>query len=662
MGNISALEASGSNGAGYRKNNTSYNPPVTSTTAQFAYDGDGSEFELMLEDNGVISICRLATFIPDPFPDLDFDSSPTIQSVIIRSEWLQDLFNELESNGEIIMFSISNTSPILKIVISGSTGSTEVKYLNNEKVLEAFSCLEDQQFRVKPRMESEALLKKTEKDDSLSSDKKKNRNKGRMRKHGRGYESDTDLSTINYSDSVYGPSIHNRQRNLASANSEDPDLDNGKKDRLKMYLDEQSNVVDSYNQNHGEKQHTSITYRGYVDKPSFRTTKAGQKLKILPDEEMQIDDNKREYKLGTEEANLPTNDVLGLNAANNKGLDLQQELSKMLNLRISFDMIKKSKAKLLPRVTTICKANSYKIKEIYAWAQKNSAVNSANTAEKGVLSPKIYDECLYIPNIYADSHILQINEQGGVVRFERSHLYHADEQDFDKIQILNEAYIFDYGVVVLWGMTRSKESVFLEQISQFSVSQLSSDDQFVEEFNFFYNKYSQPRIFNDIFMLKNPGNFMTRLAISHALAQSSKISLFEELVEDSIEQTKHIPQALAQTGAVQMSRKSITKIFGQLFMNRFNFSLVSNILDTPEIFWSEPNLQPVYSAFRSYLEIPQRIDLLNHRVSVIGDLLEMLKNHLNSTQGVFLEMIIIALIAIDIVVLSVETLLFYFQV
>ncbi|OMH80126.1 Sporulation protein RMD1 [Zancudomyces culisetae] len=38
------------------------------------------------------------------------------------------------------------------------------------------------------------------------------------------------------------------------------------------------------------------------------------------------------------------------------------------------------------------------------------------------------------------------------------------------------------------------------------------------------------------------------MSISHALAQSSKISLFEELVETSIEQTRHIPQTMAKTG------------------------------------------------------------------------------------------------------------------
>lgn len=113
---------------------------------------------------------------------------------------------------------------------------------------------------------------------------------------------------------------------------------------------------------------------------------------------------------------------------------------------------------------------------------------------------------------------------------------------------------------------------------------------------------------------------------------------------------------------------------GQLFIMRINVNLVSNILDTPEIFWSEPTLEPLYSAIRSYLEISQRVELLNQRVEVISDLLQMLKDHLNSSHGKFaclktsswvseitsiigeyLEWIVIWLIAMEILVAVITT-------
>lgn len=74
------------------------------------------------------------------------------------------------------------------------------------------------------------------------------------------------------------------------------------------------------------------------------------------------------------------------------------------------------------------------------------------------------------------------------------------------------------------------------------------------------------------------------------------------------------------------------------------------MLDTPELFWVEPRLEPVYQAVRSYLEIDQRVRLLTERLDVIADLLAVLKEQLSHGHGEKLEWIVIILIAAEIVV------------
>ncbi|PVU99089.1 hypothetical protein BB559_001018 [Furculomyces boomerangus] len=278
------------------------------------------------------------------------------------------------------------------------------------------------------------------------------------------------------------------------------------------------------------------------------------------------------------------------------------------------------------RVTAFCCANSYKLREI----------------QKSLLE------------IMAGKHI---SDNVDLIQF--------SEEDNNTISSpkhpKTECFVFDYGVVVTWGMSESEELVFLRMISRFAVDMVDAENQQKEEFSVCYKEGSKPRISNDIIEMNGSQGFGARIAISHAIAQSSKLSLFEELVEVTIDQTKHIPESFAEHGIVNLSRKAIAKKIGKLFIMRVNVNLVSNILDTPEIFWDEPNLQPVYNEFKSYLEIPQRIELLNHRVSVIGNLLEMLRDNLNGSQGEFLEWIVIILIVVDIVVMSVETFLFYLQ-
>ena len=55
--------------------------------------------------------------------------------------------------------------------------------------------------------------------------------------------------------------------------------------------------------------------------------------------------------------------------------------------------------------------------------------------------------------------------------------------------------------------------------------------------------------------------------------------------------------------------------------------------------WAEPSLEPVYAAVRSYLEMDQRVGLLTERLSVIGDLLAVLKDQVGTKHGEYLEWI-----------------------
>lgn len=212
---------------------------------------------------------------------------------------------------------------------------------------------------------------------------------------------------------------------------------------------------------------------------------------------------------------------------------------------------------------------------------------------------------------------------------------HSMTPDLDTTVHIPEVFLFEYGVVVLWGMTLKEEQRFLKEISKFEQEKLSKDDVQTEEFNFYYTREYQARIYNDFISLREKRNYMTKLAISHALAQSSKTSLYEDLVDATISTTQGIPSQIATTGRINLTRKEINMQIGELFILRINIHLQGSVLDAPELMWAEPQLEPVYQAVRSYLEMDQRVALLQERVSVIADLLAVLKDQLSHTHGEF---------------------------
>ncbi|KAF2718034.1 DUF155-domain-containing protein [Polychaeton citri CBS 116435] len=230
----------------------------------------------------------------------------------------------------------------------------------------------------------------------------------------------------------------------------------------------------------------------------------------------------------------------------------------------------------------------------------------------------------------------------------------APSANFDTNVHIPEIFAFEYGVVVIWGMTVKEEQRFLKEVAKFESEKLSKDDIEVEEFNFYYTREYQARIYNDFISLREKRNYMTKLAISHALAQSTKTSLYEALLDATISTTQNIPSTIARTGRINLSRREINMQIGELFILRINIHLQGSVLDAPELMWAEPQLEPVYVAVRSYLEMDQRVGLLTERLDVVGDLLQVLKEQLTHTHGEYLEWIVIVLIAAEILVAAIN--------
>ncbi|KAK5652544.1 hypothetical protein OQA88_10450 [Cercophora sp. LCS_1] len=405
-----------------------------------------------------------------------------------------------------------------------------------------------------------------------------------------------------------------------------------------------------------------------------RSTKNAQKLKLLPNPETEGDEDEE------------------------SGRDVYSQYTRIKDPTARRDAARLGKADRdrLPRVTAYCTANKYQMDGLMRFLKGRGKTRGA--------SPKLIDECIYTPYSYSSKQAERSREReaeayaniaaererrhstgevpGGGARYHQRDLidlhgesahsslgngsHHSnnllhrgmgdesaiadDTPEFDTHVHMPEIFLFDYGVVVIWGMSPVHEQRFLKELAKFETEKLAPDDVETEYFNFYYTHEYQARIYNDFITLRDKNNYMTKLAISHALAQSVKTSLFEELIASTIDTCKDIPTQIALTGKIDLSRTQINMQIGELFILRINIHLNGSVLDTPELFWVEPQLEPVYQAVRSYLEMDQRVGLLTERLDVIADLLAVLKDQLSHGHGEKLEWIVIILIAAEIVV------------
>ncbi|KAE8361902.1 hypothetical protein BDV27DRAFT_132338 [Aspergillus caelatus] len=232
-----------------------------------------------------------------------------------------------------------------------------------------------------------------------------------------------------------------------------------------------------------------------------------------------------------------------------------------------------------------------------------------------------------------------------------------------------EMFVFSYGVVVFWNFTDRQEKDLLADLA-FATSSvtgtpiplatmpLQEEDFETEEFHFEYStEISRPRVYNDMITLRS-GDHMIKLAISHGIAQSTKLCFFEEVMARQMAEAKDVPRRLAMTGKLGMKREEVFRILGRLFKSRVEVNLSSNMLDVPNFFWeSEPTLYPLYIAVREYLEIKPRIQVLNERCRVFLDLAEILSDSIADSKTSHQTWIIIVLIIISILVTTSEVFL-----
>lgn len=368
-----------------------------------------------------------------------------------------------------------------------------------------------------------------------------------------------------------------------------------------------------------------------------RSSRVTQKLKLLPDS-LEYENNE-DYDNGVDNKNK---------AAALKQYSLQK--IKDRNARKDAERLGKKHRSMLPRVTAYCTAGSYKMRDFIRWLKDKRRIHST--------APKLFDECIYTPFTYKDWR----RNSSGSHKSKNGNGNNGNQQERESIRLDDEGglidvgkrytdiFIFEYGVVVLWGFTKREEKLFLYELAKFENEKLADEDVQKEEFNYYVTQSYQPRIYNDFFTLRDDSNHMLKLSISYAISQSVKISLFEELVDNTIEDTQDIPQQISTTGKVEMSREEIMKSIGELFILRININLHGSILDSPELMWSEPELEPIYQATRGYLEINQRVALLNQRLEIISDLLQMLKEQLGHNNDEQLELTVILLIGAEVLV------------
>lgn len=107
---------------------------------QLAYNGYGSDVQLLLEDGGVITQCELRTLDEVIPAEFSFRSSNVTARTVIKSGFLKECFAELDIPGATtVSLFMSPQAPYLSMSVKGDTNTVEIDFPSDRSHSEVFT-------------------------------------------------------------------------------------------------------------------------------------------------------------------------------------------------------------------------------------------------------------------------------------------------------------------------------------------------------------------------------------------------------------------------------------------------------------------------------------------------------------------------------------------
>ncbi|KAI1797117.1 hypothetical protein LXA43DRAFT_982784 [Ganoderma leucocontextum] len=234
-----------------------------------------------------------------------------------------------------------------------------------------------------------------------------------------------------------------------------------------------------------------------------------------------------------------------------------------------------------------------------------------------------------------------------------------------------EVFVFGNGSFVSWGLGEDEAARFAEVIERSAAEVARLKELETEDLEFVTDPQEDTRLQGDLIILGRtpPLNneeslpiglpssslpretLLARYAFSQALSRSTALSGLETSLERYLSSVSLLPQALQKTGKPGLGRRALVMKLGELLRFRQGLNLNrENFSDTPDFYWSEPVLEGYFNSLSNALDMRARIRSVNDKITYAAEMQSVLRELLTETSAHRMELIIIALIAVEVVI------------
>ncbi|CAD5179155.1 protein RETARDED ROOT GROWTH-LIKE [Musa acuminata AAA Group] len=226
---------------------------------------------------------------------------------------------------------------------------------------------------------------------------------------------------------------------------------------------------------------------------------------------------------------------------------------------------------------------------------------------------------------------------------------HVMESGFPNESVCHYMVVFHYGSVVLFNVTDHEADGYLKIVEKHAsglLPEMRKDDYAVVE---------KPTLETwmegglDYIVLKTL-NIDGIRTIGSVLGQSIALDYYIRQVDGMVAEFTGINRGLEKTGTFTMKRKKLFQLVGKANSNLADVILKLGLFERSDIAWKNAKYAQIWEYLRDEYELTQRFGNLDFKLKFVEHNIRFLQEILQNRKSVFLEWLIIVLIAVEILI------------
>jgi len=255
---------------------------------------------------------------------------------------------------------------------------------------------------------------------------------------------------------------------------------------------------------------------------------------------------------------------------------------------------------------------------------------------------KIAEKC-NIPRKYTWEEPLVLS--GGIL----SSIINKEPQNGEQVMV------FSFGSVVFINMDDSLISLFFEYLKSFKPDlELDKVNLYTDDFELHIGESSNLEL-NDKYAAVPEIEIFHPELVSTVLAKSVALEKTEEHLGNIVDKLENMIDRL-EKGSLRISNKELARTTAKIVRHEYNTISYIMILDKPDITWTNSMAEYFYEKMSEFFELNDRFEILKKKTDILNSILDGFSSLSHSIRGLFVEWIIVVLIAIEIILMAADLL------